>query len=128
MFRIGKKFTFDASHQLFGLPEGHQCGRLHGHTYTVELSFVGDTLTDEGWLFDFGALATFGDWLKQTFDHRHLNDVSGLEQPTSEHLAAYIYNEAVRHGLPEMTPGCYLEKVRVQETPNTFAEYFPIGD
>ena len=128
MYRIGKKFSFDASHQLFGLPEGHQCGRLHGHTYTVEVTFVGEELTGEGWIFDFGALKSFGEWLKATFDHRHLNDVAGLSQPTSENLAKFIYDHFADEAGLDMLPvfgDVYIEKVRVSETPSTFAEFFP---
>jgi 6-pyruvoyltetrahydropterin/6-carboxytetrahydropterin synthase len=122
MYRIGKKFTFDASHQLMGLPEGHQCGRLHGHTYTVEVTFVGEESSEEGWLFDFGALDPFKGWLRRTFDHRHLNDVLG--QPTSENLAKYIFITVdTQVAYPN---NVYLEKVRVSETPSTYAEYFGV--
>lgn len=123
MYRIGKTFQFEASHQLRGLPEGHQCGRLHGHSYEIELTFVGAELAPEGWLFDFGDLKTFKAYVDEYLDHRHLNDI--LAQPTSEALASFLFD--VVDGLMEedaFGQGTYLEKVRVSETEKTFAEYF----
>lgn len=120
MYRIGKKFMFEASHWLNGLPGGHQCGRLHGHSYVVELTFVGSGLSEEGWLFDFGDLNQFKQWVDKALDHRHLNDI--IAQPTSENLASYI---AVQFNTWSLPSGTYLEKVRVQETEKTFAEYYP---
>jgi len=125
VYRIGKKFTFDASHQLNGLRPNHKCGRLHGHTYTIEVTFIGGTLAVQGWLFDFGDLDGLGNWVKNEFDHRHLNDK--VNQPTSECLARVLYHrilefmETQHIVLPE---DVLLEKVRVSETPSTFAEYF----
>jgi 6-pyruvoyltetrahydropterin/6-carboxytetrahydropterin synthase len=56
VYLISKKFTFDAAHQLEGLPYEHKCGRLHGHTYTVEVVIGAHKLTEEGWVVDFGEL------------------------------------------------------------------------
>jgi 6-pyruvoyltetrahydropterin/6-carboxytetrahydropterin synthase len=117
MYRISKTFKFEASHQLMGLPEGHPCGRLHGHSYEVDVTYSGTTLSKEGWLFDFGDLKEFGDWLKETFDHQHLNDI--IEQPTSENLARYIYGYA-----EDASDNSELECVRVSETEKTYAEYW----
>lgn len=127
MHRIGKKFKFEASHQLNGLPEGHQCSRLHGHSYEVEVTFVGEGLAKEGWLFDFGDLKFLKDWFASRWDHRHLNDL--IDQPTSEKIAEDIFRAIVHFveneylKLPEYT---YLEKVRVSETDSTYAEYFGV--
>lgn len=124
MYRIGKTFTFDAAHQLHGLPEDHKCGRMHGHTYKVELTFVGSDLQEEGWLFDYGELSSFKSWLMDSFDHHVLNyRLPEHLNPTAELLAKYIFDAVNK--MDDMIPyNVYLEKVRVQETPNTFAEYF----
>src|SRR5579859_1071133 len=98
MYRIGKSYSFDASHQLHGLPDGHKCGRLHGHTYTVTVEIVGEYRSDwagedleaPGFVVDFGELAPLKAHLDGTFDHRHLNYIFD-EEPTSENLARHFY-------------------------------------
>jgi 6-pyruvoyltetrahydropterin/6-carboxytetrahydropterin synthase len=116
-YTIRKRFRFSASHQLDGLPEGHQCGRLHGHNYGVWLELARGELQDDGMLVDFGELATFSDFIDSALDHRHLNDVLPL-QPTAENLAAYLY--AVASAMwPEV------EAVAVEETETCWAEYRP---
>ncbi len=120
MFRIGKQFRFDAAHQLPGLPEGHKCARLHGHTYTVEVVLVADTLVEPGFVTDFGDLARFGRYLADRFDHRLLNDVLPVA-PTSEHLARHFADWLGEHLAGAVTGR--LERVRVAETPSTWAEY-----
>lgn len=123
MFRIAKRFTFDASHQLPDLPEGHKCGRLHGHTYTVEVvAAAADIATDgPGFVTDFADLAPLGKYLDATFDHRHLNDAVPFP-PTSERLARHLYDWCSNLTLPA---GVRVAAVRVAETPNTWAEYAP---
>jgi 6-pyruvoyltetrahydropterin/6-carboxytetrahydropterin synthase len=117
--RISKKFEFSASHQLNGLPGDHQCARLHGHNYVVELELSGsiDTLTPTGFVRDYGDLAVFKTWMDNTCDHRHLNDIL-KDNPTAENIAVWLYNEW-SETLPELS--C----VRVSETPKTWAEYRP---
>lgn len=128
MYRIGKTFTFDAAHQLLGLPKDHKCGRMHGHTYKVELTFVGSDLRQEGWLFDYGDLSKIRDWIRLSFDHHLLNERIPRANPTAENLAKFIYDQTKAFmdagALDAVADNSYLEKVRVQETPNTFAEYF----
>ncbi|MET7968731.1 6-carboxytetrahydropterin synthase QueD [Micromonospora sp. NPDC005305] len=117
--RISKEFSFSASHQLDELPEGHQCGRLHGHNYRVEveLSAQREALTKPGFVRDYGELSRLKTWLDDNLDHRHLNDLmSG--NPTAENLAMWIFEEWVGE-YPE------LSAVRVSETPKTWAEYRP---
>ncbi|MFE4667815.1 6-pyruvoyl tetrahydropterin synthase family protein [Streptomyces sp. NPDC056716] len=117
--RITKKFEFSASHQLSGLAEGHQCARLHGHNYVVELELSADLteLTPTGFVRDYGELAPFKSWLDGTLDHRHLNDLVD-SNPTAEHLAVWLYERWSKE-LPELT------SVRISETPKTWAEYRP---
>lgn len=119
--RITKQFAFSASHQLTGLAEDHQCARIHGHNYIVEveLSAQRDELTDSGFVRDYGELNGFKGWIDSQLDHRHLNDVFKGESPTAENLAIWIFEEwAVTY--PELTA------VRVSETPKTWAEYRPV--
>ncbi|MGJ3224075.1 6-pyruvoyl trahydropterin synthase family protein [Micromonospora aurantiaca (nom. illeg.)] len=121
MHRIGKQFRFEAAHSLPDLPEGHQCSRVHGHSYTVEVHLVSDgELHRPGFVVDFAELAPFGAHVRDHFDHRDLNTVLDAP-PTSEHLAAYFYHWCCDHlRLPESVR---VEKVRVSETASTFAEY-----
>jgi 6-pyruvoyltetrahydropterin/6-carboxytetrahydropterin synthase len=123
MYRIGKTFKFDAAHQLLNLPEGHQCGRLHGHTYKVTLTLRSNTTAPlPGWVFDYGDMKPFKDYIDQNLDHRCLNDVPEINfQPTAELLAAFLYDKA--YMVLDLPPTVYLDSVRVCETENTFAEY-----
>lgn len=118
-FRITKKFEFSASHQLTGLPPEHQCARLHGHNYVIELALGADEadLMSVGFVRDYGELAPFKVWLDATLDHRHLNDVMD-ENPTAENMAAWIYRKWSKE-FPELIG------VGISETPKTWAEYRP---
>ncbi|MCX4728873.1 6-pyruvoyl trahydropterin synthase family protein [Streptomyces sp. NPDC090052] len=117
--RITKRFEFSASHQLSGLAEGHQCSRLHGHNYVVELELSAKKadLTPTGFVRDYGDLAAFKQWIDKTVDHRHLNDIV-KGNPTAEQLAMWLYDQW-SGDLPELTA------VSVSETPKTWAEYRP---
>lgn len=115
MFRITKAYAFSASHQLNNLPEEHQCARLHGHNYIVELILEANTLDSIGFVKDFGDLAPIKQWLDFNFDHRHLNDVLHFN-PTSENFARHIY-ESWCADYPQ------LAAVRVSETPTSWAEF-----
>jgi 6-pyruvoyltetrahydropterin/6-carboxytetrahydropterin synthase len=117
MFTIAKRFAFSASHIIEGLPEGHPCGRMHGHNYSVEVILQGEELNAIGFVVDYNELATFKRFVDDELDHRHLNDV--LSCPTTaEHLARHLYTKA--HGLWNEVAA-----VRVSETPKTWAEYRP---
>ena len=69
MFRISKEFHFSASHQLHGLPEGHQCARLHGHNYIIRVTLASETLNEVGFVQDYGDLKPIGKWIDETLDH-----------------------------------------------------------
>ncbi|MGH3693460.1 MAG: 6-pyruvoyl trahydropterin synthase family protein [Pseudonocardiaceae bacterium] len=105
------------------MPEGHKCARLHGHSYTVEVSVVTDgDLTRPGFVVDFAELSALGAYLSERFDHRVLNEVIDVA-PTSENLARLLYEWcAMNLRLP---PGATVAGVRVSETAETFAEYAP---
>ncbi|MCK9878269.1 6-carboxytetrahydropterin synthase [Frankia sp. Ag45/Mut15] len=123
-YRIGKRFSFDAAHHLDGLPPGHKCARVHGHTYTVEVVFAADRLDEPGFVTDFGDLEPFGTYLDEKFDHRDLNDVLDVP-PTSELLAAHLAQWII-DSLEPLVQG-RLESVRVAESPNSWAEFAPAG-
>lgn len=88
---ISKKFDFDAAHFLPKVPEGHKCRRLHGHTYVVEIICAGE-VDEHGMVLDYAEIATAWQPLHDLLDHRCLNDIVDLENPTTEILAPYILN------------------------------------
>jgi 6-pyruvoyltetrahydropterin/6-carboxytetrahydropterin synthase len=114
-YEIQKEFHFSASHQLLGLPEGHQCGRLHGHNYIVIVVLGSNDLNEHGFVVDYGELKPFKEYIDNTFDHRHLNDVLGF-QTTAENMAKHLYLFA-----KDLWP--QVIEVRVSETPKTWARY-----
>lgn len=116
--RITKSFTFDSAHWLPNVPEGHKCGRLHGHTYTVILGVEGAVGAETGWIVDFGDIKTAFKPLETVLDHHCLNELEGLENPTAENMARWIY-ERLKPALAELTD------VVVKETPNTSSTYRP---
>lgn len=120
MFRIWKEFHFSASHILMGLPDGHPCGRLHGHNYRVQVELESKELTDEGFVRDYGELRFFKEWIDEKWDHRHLNEFMN-ENPTAEHMARKMFY----YIQPRVV--CRLRAVRVSETPKTWAEFSEDG-
>jgi 6-pyruvoyltetrahydropterin/6-carboxytetrahydropterin synthase len=89
---IFKEFTFEAAHRLPFVPEGHKCGRLHGHSFRVALHVAGPVEPVSGWLIDFGDLKDTFRPLYDRLDHNYLNEIEGLENPTSENLARWIWD------------------------------------
>lgn len=87
---IAKRFTFDAAHHLPTMPEGHKCRRMHGHTYEVELVLRGQ-VQPSGILVDYGAIAEVWEPINAVLDHHTLNEIEGLEIPTTENLVGWIY-------------------------------------
>lgn len=89
---LRRTFQFEAAHLLPHLPEGHKCRRLHGHSFRVEIVVAGDCDPRLGWLMDYADIkAAFGPLWEQ-LDHRYLNEVPGLENPTSENVAVWIWD------------------------------------
>lgn len=127
-YTISKEFTFSASHQLRGLPAGHQCARMHGHNYRVRVELTGP-LDHRGFVVDYGELAAFGRWLDENVDHRHLNDVVPFagpngDNPTAEHLSR-VLTRVVLDAVA--LPRSVLVRVHVSETPKTWAVWTPGG-
>ncbi|MFJ3791531.1 6-pyruvoyl trahydropterin synthase family protein [Kitasatospora sp. NPDC090091] len=119
-FRIGKSFRFEAAHFLPGLSAGHQCARMHGHSYAVEFVLTADRLVPPGFVTDFGDLAPVKQLIDSALDHRVLNDVLPVA-PTSENVAAWLAGWFVEHVEPPL-PG-RLVSVRVSETQSSWAEF-----
>jgi 6-pyruvoyltetrahydropterin/6-carboxytetrahydropterin synthase len=114
--RLVHEFKFEAAHRLPKVPQGHKCARLHGHSFKVELAVSGPVNPETGWFIDFADL--FDRWgpLHAVLDHNYLNEVPGLENPTSEVLAKWIWDK-LKPGLPS------LEQVTLFETCDARCEY-----
>jgi 6-pyruvoyltetrahydropterin/6-carboxytetrahydropterin synthase len=106
---IFKEFTFEAAHRLPHVPEGHKCARLHGHSFHVELHVRGPVDPETGWVMDFGDIKQAFQPLYDQLDHYYLNEIEGLSNPTSEHLARWIWRR-LRPTLPGLC------KIVVRET------------
>ena len=105
-------FTLMAAHHLPLLPESHQCHRLHGHNYKIRL-YVTGPLGPKGWIIDYAEIADlWKEVVHDIADHRCLNDVDGLDNPTCENLAMWIYKRM-------KIPGCEVSRIEVQEEPNS---------
>ena len=92
MIEIFKEFTFEAAHRLPCVPTGHRCARLHGHSYRVEVHISGPVNPEYGWVTDFADIKAASAPVHETLDHRYLNEIEGLENPTSENLARWVWN------------------------------------
>lgn len=89
---LRKSFQFEAAHLLPLLPEGHKCRRLHGHSFTVEIVVRGPNDPRLGWVMDYADISAAFRPLWDQLDHRYLNDIAGLENPTSELVAVWIWD------------------------------------
>jgi 6-pyruvoyltetrahydropterin/6-carboxytetrahydropterin synthase len=118
--RITKSFTFDAAHWLPAVPDDHKCRRLHGHTYRLVVALEGDLDPNLGWVVDYGDVSRVVDPVVRELDHHCLNDIPGLENPTAEILAAWLYRRLLPD-LPQLT------EVTISETPRTTAVYRPFA-
>lgn len=96
---IFRRFTLEAAHHLPHVPEGHKCARLHGHSYRVEVHVEGPVAPPTGWVVDFAELTEAFRPLHERLDHHYLNEVEGLDNPTSENLARWIW-ERLQDTLP----------------------------
>lgn len=88
-----KDFQFEAAHYLPCVPAGHKCGRLHGHSFTVRLEITGKVDPQVGWVMDFADLKKVFKPTLDSLDHHYLNEIPGLDNPTSEVLAQWIWNK-----------------------------------
>lgn len=106
---IFKEITFEAAHRLPSVPQGHKCGRLHGHSFTIEIHISGEVDSTSGWVMDFTQIKEAFTPLFEQLDHHYLNEIEGLENPTSENLARWIWQRL----MPRLPSLC---KLVVRET------------
>ncbi len=99
---IFKIFRIEAAHRLPNVPASHKCARLHGHSFAVELVVSGEAGKDTGWVMDFAEIKQAFQPIYDQLDHHYLNDIDGLENPTSERLAIWIWNR-LKPGLPQLS-------------------------
>ena len=97
--RLGKTFGFEAAHFLPCFPEGHKCRRMHGHSFKVEVIVEGEMDPEDGYLIDYADIKKATAPIEDALDHRVLNEIEGLEIPTSEVIAAWIW-ERLKPVLP----------------------------
>ncbi len=88
-----REYRFEAAHRLPHVPPGHKCARLHGHSFKIELEVRGPVDEHTGWFIDFGILDDHMRPILDRLDHHYLNEVPGLENPTSELLARWLWRE-----------------------------------
>lgn len=114
---IYKDFHFESAHRLPNVPDGHKCGRLHGHSFHLRITISGEIHPTEGWLMDFADIKAAFAPLLDELDHRYLNDIAGLENPTSEIIIRWIW-QRLKPELPQLsrlelketcTSGCIYE-------------------
>ena len=107
--RLVREFTFEAAHHLPNVPPGHKCGRLHGHSFRVDVICEGQIDPTTGWLIDFADIKEAVQPVIGQLDHSYLNEIEGLSNPTSENLSRWIWRR-LRPALP------MLSKISVHET------------
>ena len=99
---IFRTFRFESAHRLPNVPPGHKCARMHGHSYRVDVHVAGPLGAATGWVIDFAEIADAFEPVLEALDHRVLNDVEGLENPTCERLAVWIWAR-LRPALPGLS-------------------------
>lgn len=107
---IVKEFRFEAAHRLTNVDPGHKCGRLHGHSFRFEVRVRGEVDPEQGWVMDFGEISSVvKPIVDQKLDHNYLNDLEGLDNPTSEALCIWLWDQ-----ISPQIPGLY--EITVHET------------
>jgi 6-pyruvoyltetrahydropterin/6-carboxytetrahydropterin synthase len=114
--QIFKEFHIEAAHRLPQVPAGHKCARLHGHSFRIAVHVAGPVGAATGWVMDFADIKAAVAPLHEALDHRYLNEIEGLENPTSENLAVWIW-QRLKPRLPA------LAKIVIHETCTTGCEY-----
>jgi len=114
--RLVKGFDFEAAHWLPCFPEGHKCRRMHGHSFRVEVVVEGEVPDGRGYLIDYGDIKKAIAPIRDRLDHYCLNEIEGLENPTSEVIAVWIWDR-LKPALPD------LAEVVVHETCTSRCHY-----
>ena len=114
--RLVKEYRFEAAHRLPHVPAGHKCERLHGHSFKIELHVAGPVDSRVGWFIDYGEVDRLWNPIYELLDHHYLNEVEGLDNPTSENLARWLWRR-IKPTLPSLV------RVTVHETCDARCEY-----
>jgi len=126
MLLITRRYTWESAHFLPLVADTHKCKRLHGHHYACEITLTGP-IDERGWLLDFWDLDAIILPIVERIDHRLLNDIAGLENPTAEEIATWFYEKAVGglSTLPAERRLYAITEVKIYETPEAIAIYRP---
>jgi 6-pyruvoyltetrahydropterin/6-carboxytetrahydropterin synthase len=116
MFELLRRYRFESAHRLPMVGAEHRCSRMHGHTYAVEITVHGPLEPVHGWVIDYASIDVAAQPLLDQLDHRCLNDITGLENPTSEHLAGWLWER-----LAPLLPG--LNTITIAENPDARCTY-----
>lgn len=109
------EFRFEAAHRLPNVPEGHKCARLHGHSYRVVVHVEGEVDEGTGMVMDFADISRTCAPVRARLDHYYLNEIEGLENPTSENLAGWIWDR--------LAPELPISRVTIRETCTSGVDY-----
>ena|ERR1700733_12217823 len=115
--QLVKEIPFEAAHLLPAVPEGHKCRRLHGHSFKCEVAVRGEVDAHTGWFIDYADIIEAFEPIRQRLDHYYLNEVDGLENPTSENIARWIWER-----LYGRLPG--LQRITIRETCTARCDYY----
>jgi len=114
--RLVKSFGFEAAHYLPSFPDGHKCRRMHGHSFRVDVIVEGDIPENRHYLIDYGEIKQVTEPLRKQLDHYCLNEIEGLDNPTSEMIAKWLWDR-IKPQLP------LLAEIHVHETCTSKCEY-----
>lgn len=110
VFRLTKDFRFESAQTLPNVPEGHKCGKMHGHSFKVEISVEGEADPATGWIYDHARISKAMQPLMELLDHAYLNEIPGLENPTIENMCLWFWQKLA----PELPGLC---EIVIHETP-----------
>ena len=113
---IFKKFTFDSAHSLPNVPDGHKCKAVHGHTYQLTIYIENELVENLDWVMDFAVVKKVVKPIIDIVDHKYMNDIKGLENPTCERIAIWLWDR-IKAGIPT------LKKIELNETPTSGVVY-----
>lgn len=114
--QVFKQFTFDSAHYLPNVPDGHKCKEIHGHTYHLTVFIEGPLEENLEWVMDFAELKKNIEPVINSIDHKLLNDIHGLENPTCEKIAVWLWNK-IKPFIPQLI------KIQLNETPTSGVVY-----
>lgn len=113
---IFKEFTFDSAHSLPHVPKGHKCKAIHGHTYRLKVLIEGELNPHLGWVMDFSDLKNIVKPVIDQIDHKYMNELEGLENPTCEAIAIWLWDR-IKPSIP------FLKEIELYETPTSGTIY-----